>query len=114
MPAIMTLQGPAGGVGSVVRTSHGPVGQCTDCGCPGMPACFNVPGARALAGFGDVGWSTITDHPWVLIGGLLIGGYLAAKGFAPFKYVGGKSASVWGGQRLAHSRTKALNGKRKR
>jgi hypothetical protein len=80
MPSILTLQGPKLG---------GPI-QFTK--------------AAQLLGVTD----TLKAHPWMVVGGLLLGGYLATKYVTPW-------GMLWGENRMVESRTRSLTGaKRKR
>jgi hypothetical protein len=59
---------------------------------------------------------TLLAHPWMVVGGLFLGGYLFHKGLSPTKIFGkpGSAGSIWGGHRMAQSRTKNLTGPRGR
>jgi len=81
MPAILTLQGPNMSLlGSAGPTLLGPL---------------VVP----LAGPIDA----VKEHPWIFIGGLFLGGWLASK-YAP------AWGGVWGGHHAAQTRERALRG----
>ena len=80
MPTILTLQGPNL---SLLGSS--------------MPALTGL--ASTLAGPVD----TVKEHPWVIVLGLLAGGFLASK-YAP------AWGSVWGSHHAAHAREKSFNG----
>jgi len=65
------------------------------------------------AGLSGAGMATIMN-PIVFLGGIVLGGYLAYKNVHPFRALYSKAASIWGGDRMSHSRTKALSGRRRR
>jgi hypothetical protein len=56
---------------------------------------------------------TLLAHPWMVVGGLFLGGYLFSKGLSPTKLLS-QPSSIWGEQRMAQARTKNLTGPRGR
>ena len=64
-----------------------------------------------LKGLGSLAGSFALSNPWVVLFGLLAGGLIASR-YAP-DWGSGKGAA-WASHREAHSREKALHGRRKR
>jgi len=64
-----------------------------------------VPSERLLLS-GPVG-DTVRAHPWVIVLGLLAGGYVASRAFLAW-------GSAWGERQAAHKRETALKGPRRR
>lgn len=59
---------------------------------------------------------TLSEHPWVALGGLFIGAWLAYKKIRPFRDLFEKLAPghAWGTHHAAHAREKALTGPKRR
>jgi hypothetical protein len=64
---------------------------------------ITTPRSTTLLGVTD----TIGAHPWMLVGGLILGSWLAHKHISPW-------GAVWGERHAAHSREKSFHGAKQR
>jgi hypothetical protein len=99
MPAIMTLQGPnlallGGGVGFPLVESSPLV----------APA---VSSGSMFAGLSGPVFDTVKAHPWVLLLGLVVGGYAASRVLPEW-------GGAWGSHYAAHKRETSFHGPRRR
>lgn len=85
MPYVMSLEGPH--LGAARRQAK-----------PSLLGIFDVV-TTPVAGVGG--------HPWIFIGGLIFGGWLAGE-------AGQKALASWGVGRMAHTRARSLSGARHR